>query len=137
MALLLLPLSLIALVGTFTVQVSAFTTQLVSSVNDTRCQFASWPFPVNVLTTNSPPFMFVTRNQDGTTDYSGFSFDLLQTLAVNLNFCYTLQSLPDNSTIQDVIDEIKSEGTATNFGIAAITITGSRLKVGFPGSGDH
>jgi hypothetical protein len=123
--------ALVTLVAALVVHCTAFTTQQVTSADDDRCKFASWPFVVNVMTANSPPFMFVTRDQDNNTEFSGFSFDLLQSLAVNLNFCFTITAIADNATIQNIIQEVNKTVTPINFGIAAITITGSRFEVCF------
>lgn len=104
--------------------------QMVQSEDDIKCKFASWPMVLHVSTFPFPPFMFVNYDENNMTRFSGFSFDLLQALAVSLNFCFTLKAIDQqNTTAADVIRDIRNTSTPTNMGIAGLTITAQRLKV--------
>lgn len=93
-----------------------------------RCRTASWPFKLYILTIPVAPFIYVDV-QENSTVFSGFSYDLLQALAVNMNFCYELHALPASAMFQDIINEVNNKSTSWNMAISAITITGSRLQV--------
>lgn len=77
---------------------------------------------------STKPYHCHLLQSDGTLSYSGISMDVLEELAKNVGFCYTLVSKPGYRATA-VINEVLNTSTPVNFGIGSITITAERFAV--------